>query len=155
MQRKSKLEKDYNALSMCIVPSSLQHTSKKKSIFIYFYREGKGGRKRGRGTVTCKRNIDWLFASRVHLTGDLACSLGMCRDWELYQWPFSSQASTQSTQSHHPGLQHTFIPVSFYAQMNSVKLYLHYRLKSSKDTELVNDKIRTWVQIFLRLSLYS
>ena len=29
-------------------------------LFIYFQREGKGGRKRGRDTSMCKRNISWL-----------------------------------------------------------------------------------------------
>ena len=36
-------------------------------------------------------------------TGDLACNPGMCPDWELNQWPFSSQTGTQSTDPHQPG----------------------------------------------------
>ena len=36
-------------------------------------------------------------------TGDLAHNPGMCPDWELNQWPFDPQASTQSTEPHQPG----------------------------------------------------
>ena len=37
-------------------------------------------------------------------TGDLACNPGPRPDWELNQWPFGLQASTQSTEPHQPGL---------------------------------------------------
>ena len=37
-------------------------------------------------------------------TGDLAYNPGMCLDWESNQQPFGSQASTQSTDPHQPGL---------------------------------------------------
>ena len=36
-------------------------------------------------------------------TGDLARNPHRCPDWESNQWPFGSQASTQSTKRHHPG----------------------------------------------------
>ena len=36
-------------------------------------------------------------------TGDLAHNRGMCPDWESNQWPFGSQADTQSTEPHQPG----------------------------------------------------
>ena len=36
-------------------------------------------------------------------TGDLACNPGTCPDWESNQWPFGSQAGTQSTEPHQPG----------------------------------------------------
>ena len=35
--------------------------------------------------------------------GDLACNPGMCPDWESNPGPFSSQASTQSTEPYQPG----------------------------------------------------
>ena len=36
--------------------------------------------------------------------GDLARNPGMCPDWESNQRPFGSQAHTQSTELHQPGL---------------------------------------------------
>ena len=36
-------------------------------------------------------------------TGDLAHYPGMYHDWESNQWPFGSQAGTQSTELHQPG----------------------------------------------------
>ena len=60
--------------------------------FIYLFLDGGEGRKKER-----ERNIDvWVihssFTSRIPSTGDLACNTGMCPDWELNWWPFSSQA---------------------------------------------------------------
>ena len=66
-----------------------------------FQKEGKGGRKR--------KKHQWV-ASRTHPTRDLAHNPGMCPDWESNQQPFSSQASTQSTEPHQPG--HTLKLVS-------------------------------------------
>ena len=66
--------------------------------FIYLFLEGgKGEIKRGRETSMC-------VASHTPLTGDLACNPGMCPDWESNCRPFGSQASTQSTEPHQPGL---------------------------------------------------
>ena len=70
----------------------------------YFWREGKGRRKRGGETSMC----GCLIASHVPLTGDLARNPGMCPDWELNQRPFGSQASTQSTELYQPGLNQNF-----------------------------------------------
>ena len=44
----------------------------------------------------------WLPLMRPPI-GDLACSPGMCPDWEPNQQPFGSQAGTQSTEPHQPG----------------------------------------------------
>ena len=63
-----------------------------KILFIYFQAEGKVGRKRGR-----ERSMCGCFLL-------LACNPGMCPDWESNQQPFASQASTQSTEPHQPGL---------------------------------------------------
>ena len=52
----------------------------KNILFIYFLREGKGGRKRGRETSVCERNP----------TRDLTRNLGMCPDPESKRWPFFS-----------------------------------------------------------------
>ena len=42
-------------------------------------------------------------------TGHLARNPGMCPDWESNQQPFGSQASTQSTEPHQPGLISLFL----------------------------------------------
>ena len=47
----------------------------------------------------CNRNINWLPLACPQ-TRDLACNPGMYPDWESNQWPFRSQASTQSTEPH-------------------------------------------------------
>ena len=70
----------------------------KKILFIYFFRERKGGKKRGRETSMCG------CLSTAHPTGDLAHNPGMCPDWESNLRPFSLQAGTQSTEPHQPGL---------------------------------------------------
>ena len=44
-----------------------------------------------------------VVASHATPTGDLARNLGMCTDWESNQWPFGSQAGTQSTKPHQTG----------------------------------------------------
>ena len=43
-----------------------------------------------------------VVASCTPQPGDLAHNSGMCRNWELNQRPFGLQASTQSTEPHHP-----------------------------------------------------
>ena len=45
-----------------------------------------------------------MVASCVSPTGDLACDPGVCPDWELNHHPFGSQAGTESTEPHQPGL---------------------------------------------------
>ena len=67
-----------------------------KILFIYFYTEGKGGRKRGRETSMC--------GCLSHTaTGGLPHNPAMCPDRESNQWPFGLQSSTQSTEPHQPG----------------------------------------------------
>ena len=68
-----------------------------KILLIYFQTEGKGGRKKG-------QKHQCVVASHVPPIGDLACNPGMCSDWEQNQQPVGSQASTQSTDPHQPGL---------------------------------------------------
>ena len=63
----------------------------KKILFIF--RERKGERKKHQCVV----------ASQGPPTEGLACNPSLCPDWELNQWPFSSQASAQSTEPHQPG----------------------------------------------------
>ena len=45
-----------------------------------------------------------MVASCTPPTGDLAHKPGMCPDGELNQQPFGSQAGTQYTEPHQPGL---------------------------------------------------
>ena len=74
------------------------------NLFIYlfiFRARGREGERQG-------EKHQCVVASCVPLTGDLACNPGMCPDWESNQEPFGSQASTQSTELHQPGLEVTF-----------------------------------------------
>ena len=61
-----------------------------------------------------ERNINvWLLLT-CPLTGDPACNPGMCPDWESNQRPFGSQAGTQSTEPHQPGLNCILSKGEFY-----------------------------------------
>ena len=52
----------------------------------------------------------YVVASHMPPTRDLACNPGKCSDQKLNQQPFASQAGTQSTEPHLPGL----FPVNFF-----------------------------------------
>ena len=69
-----------------------------KIAFIYFLERGREG-EREREKHQCE------VASRTPTTGDLAHNPSMCPDWESNQQPSDSQASTQSTEPHQPGLE--------------------------------------------------
>ena len=70
--------------------------------FIYLFLErGKEGEREG-------EEHQCVVTSCVPHTGDLACNLGMCPDWELNQQPFGSQAGTQSTEPYQAGLMIVF-----------------------------------------------
>ena len=79
--------------------------------FFFFLRFYLFIRERGRREKKRERNFDvweihWLVASHIPSTGDLAHNPGtpgMFADRESNQQPFSSQASTQSTEPHQPG----------------------------------------------------
>ena len=84
-----------------------------RDLLIYLFLDrGKGGRKKKRETSMCG------CLSHTH-TRDLAYNPGMCPDWELNWWPFGSQASTQSTEPHQPGLT-----VIFKSPGTCFKIYL-------------------------------
>ena len=59
-----------------------------------FFREGKGGRKRGREISVCG------CLSHAPPTGDLAHNPGMCPDWESNRTPFGSQTLWFNSLSH-------------------------------------------------------
>ena len=69
-----------------------------KILFIYFQREGKGGRE--------GEKHQCVVASRAPSVGDMARNPGMCPDWESNWQSFDSQAGTQSTESPQPGLHY-------------------------------------------------
>ena len=69
--------------------------------FIYLFLDwGREGEREG-------KKHQCVVASCAPATGDLAHNSGMCPDWESSQRPFGSQASTQSTEPHQPGLPGT------------------------------------------------
>ena len=72
-----------------------------KRLYLFIFREGKGGGKRG-------RQHQCVIASQVPLTGDPAHNPGTCPDWESNQQPFASQAGAQSTEPHLLGLNSIF-----------------------------------------------
>ena len=80
--------------------------------FIYFYREGKGRRKRGK--------YQCVIISCVPPTGDLACNPGICPDWESNQQPFGSQAGAQSTEPHQPGTEFVLTVALYFSVEVSV-----------------------------------
>ncbi|KAF6104435.1 hypothetical protein HJG60_011365 [Phyllostomus discolor] len=75
-----------------------------KILFIYFQREGEGGKKRRKETSMCERNFDGLPLACPHLgawPATQACALTGNRTSN--RQPFCSQASTQSTGPHQSG----------------------------------------------------
>ena len=77
---------------------------------LLIFREGTGGRKRREGREKEReRNVDvrekHLAASDTLPVRNLACNPGLCPDRKSNQRPFSSQAGTQSTEPHQPGLK--------------------------------------------------
>ena len=60
-----------------------------------------------------------VVASCVLPNGDLACNPGICPHWESNLGPFGSQAGTQSTEPHKPGLDFSsFAPPSPYCSLS-------------------------------------
>ena len=79
-----------------VFPIYLYSFFKKKIVFI--------SRQRGREGEREGEKHQCVVASYTPPAGDLACNPGMYPDWELNWQPFGSQASTQSTEPHQPGL---------------------------------------------------
>ena len=65
-------------------------------------------RERGREGEREGEKHQCVVASCALSTGDLACNQGVCPDWELIWQPFGSQAHTQYTEPHQPGLDKKF-----------------------------------------------
>ena len=75
---------------LCLSQYYIVFLKKHDYLFIYFQRQGKGGRKRGRETSI----------GRSH-------NPGMCPDGESNWRPFGSQTGTQSTEPQQPGQKRT------------------------------------------------
>ena len=67
--------------------------------FIYLFLERGEGKEKEREEHQC------VVAFHAPPAGDLACNPDMGPDWESNQRPLASQAGTQSTEPHQPGLK--------------------------------------------------
>ena len=100
--------------------NQLSHTSQGSFVclfiilYLFIFRER--GREGGR-----ERNISvWLCLTHAPPlpTGDSAHNPGICPDWESSWRPSGSQANTQSTESHQPGLRVLFKKKFFFFQIS-------------------------------------
>ena len=80
--------------------------------FIYLLLERREKREREKEKSIIVQEIQPLVAFRMPPARNLARNPGKCPDWESNQPPFSSQAGTQSTEPHQPGLEEIFITAS-------------------------------------------
>ena len=69
----------------------------------------------------------WLPIVHPPSTGDVAHNRGMCPDWEANLEPSGSQACTQSTEPHQPGLFFEFFKNLFVIETSSIK-HLHLKV---------------------------
>ena len=76
--------------------------------FSFLFSERGEGRERDR-----ERNISMWLPLTCPPTGDLARNPGVCPDWESNRRPFGSQARTQSTELHQPGLRESTLYEQF------------------------------------------
>ena len=59
---------------------------------------------RGEGKEKEEEKHQCVVASLAPPTGDLACNLVICPEWESNRQPFGFQAGAESTELHKPGL---------------------------------------------------
>ena len=85
--------------------------------YLFIFRErGREGEREG-------EKHQCVVASHEPPTRYLACTPGMCPDWQLNWWPFGSQAHAQSTELHQLGL--FFVSLMF---CNDIFRFLSYVL---------------------------
>ena len=97
--------------------------------FIYLFLDRGEGEREG-------EKHQWVAASLMPPTGDLACNPGMCPGWESNWQPFGSQAWAQSTELHQPGLYFIFeknlmsphLPITQVSTFNSRPISLYFYL---------------------------
>ena len=70
----------------------------------YLFLERDEGKEKEKETNIDVKEKHWMVVSHMSPTRDLAHNPGMCPDRESNQQPFGSQASTQSIETHQPGL---------------------------------------------------
>ena len=73
-----------------------------KRFYLFIFRE------RGREREREVEKYQCVVATCTPPAWDLAWNPGVCPDWELNQWPFGSQAGTQSTGPHQPWIFSSF-----------------------------------------------
>ena len=98
---KSKLQSEGKVSYSNLVMYTISWFFKRFSLFIF--------RKRGRKEKEREKNIKVWLPPAYPLLGVLAHNPGMCPDWELNPWSCGSQAGTQSTEPHQPGLISWFL----------------------------------------------
>ena len=115
-------------------------------LFIYFFREGKGGRKRRRETSMC----GCLLRPP---TGDLAHNAGMCPDWESNQRPFGSEAGSQSTEPHQPGpfIHFFFNSVVCLPSFELCEFFIYFGAQTLSNVSLANMFSHTIDSFFILL----
>ena len=77
----------WNVLSSAVHLVNSKASLKKRFCLFIFREKGREGERQG-------EKYQCVVASHVSPTGDPACNLGMCPDWESYWQPFGSQAGT-------------------------------------------------------------
>ena len=90
--------------------------------FIYLFLERREGKEKER-----ERNINVWLLLMCPLLGTWPATQACALDWELNQRPFSSQACTQSTELHHPGLFEMFYHFSSYIYISD-PFWVNYRM---------------------------
>ena len=101
-----------------------------------------------------EQNISVLLPLECPPLGVLACNPGMCPDWELNQWPFGSQAGTQSTEPHQPGLnKQNLLLVELIFPLNCsfllfFKDFIYLFLERREEKELEKERnINVWLPL--------
>ena len=99
--------------------------------FIYFQKEGKGGRKRGRETLMCERYINQLPLTRPQLGTWPATQAFALTGSQTSDLSLGPQASAQCTEPHQPGQELSFLKhhLNCYIFYNSCTTY-SFRVKA-------------------------